>query len=183
MKLHIFGASGAGVTTLGTALAKALGIPYFDSDTYFWAPSEPPFTLRRPAAERDAALAQALTTRSSWILGGSAMSWAGEWIMQSDLVVFLWLPPDLRLHRLQQRELERYGNVIFTDPIRAGQAQAFLAWAAGYDDNSSGGSRTLANHTEWLSRFSCPVLELRGDLSVAQRLAALQAQLQELALQ
>ena len=57
-----------------------------------------------------------------------------------------------------------------------------MAWAAGYDDSSTGGSRTLANHTNWLARFTCPVLELRGDLSVAERLLAVQTRLRELAL-
>lgn len=182
MKLHIFGASGAGVTTLGTALGQALSISYFDSDAYYWVPSEPPFTIRRPEADRDAALAHALIQHPDWILGGSAMSWAAPWILAADLVIFLWLPQPLRLHRLQQRELERYGNVIFTDPTRAEQTRTFLAWAAGYDDNSCGGSRNLANHTEWLGQFTCPVLELRGDFSVAQRLNAVQTKLRELQL-
>jgi adenylate kinase family enzyme len=175
MKLHIFGASGAGVTTLGHALGESLGIPYFDSDNYFWEPSDPPFTVRRPPAERDAALAAALAHHASWILGGSIVGWSEHWLTAFDGVVFLYLPPAVRLARLQQRELERYGDVIFADPNRASQMQAFLAWAAGYEDGSSGGSRTLANHTMWLSHFSCPVLDLRGDLTVTERLQSVQA--------
>lgn len=184
MKLHIFGASGTGVTTLGLALGEQLGLPYFDSDNYYWdlAPHLAPFTLRRPAAERDAALAHALSQEQRWILGGSVVGWGTRWFNELDLVVFLWLPAALRLARLRQRELARYGDAIFTDPARASQYQAFLAWAAGYDDNTSGGSRTLANHSAWLHKFSCPVLELRGDLSVAQRQHAVQTRVQELGL-
>ena len=62
-------------------------------------------------------------------------------------------PPTVRLARLKQRE------------------------QAHYDDNSSGGHRTLANHMAWLGRFACPVLELRGDLSVVERVARVQATL------
>ncbi|MBO2009471.1 adenylate kinase [Hymenobacter negativus] len=170
MKLHIFGASGAGVTTLGHALSEALGIPYFDSDDYFWVSSDPPYTVRRPVAERDAALAADLARHPTWILGGSIVGWGEHWLTAFEGVVFLWLPPGVRLARLQQREQERYGDVIFAIPDRAAQAQAFLTWAAGYEDGSCGGSRTLANHTAWLGRFTSPVLELRGDLTVAQRL-------------
>ncbi|HEV2483277.1 MAG TPA: shikimate kinase [Puia sp.] len=54
MKIHIFGASGAGVTTLGQALAARLSLPYFDSDDYFWYATDPPFTTTRPAAQRNA---------------------------------------------------------------------------------------------------------------------------------
>lgn len=47
MKIHIFGASGSGVTTLGNALANQLNIPYFDSDHYFGKP--PIHPLRKDA--------------------------------------------------------------------------------------------------------------------------------------
>ncbi|MBF9236717.1 adenylate kinase [Hymenobacter sp. BT683] len=179
MKLYLFGASGTGVTTLGRALGQALSLPYFDTDAYYWLPSDPPFTVRRPAAARDAALAEDFTAHPAWVLGGSLVSWGTQWLTDLDLVVFLWLPPALRLRRLHQRELERYGNVIFTDPTRAAQTQAFLDWAAGYDDNSCGGSRTLATHTAWLGQFTSPVLELRGDLSETQRLEMVLARLQK----
>jgi adenylate kinase family enzyme len=74
MKLHILGASGAGATTLGQALGEALAIPYFDTDAYFWAATDPPFTERRPAAARDALLAHDLAQQHSWIVGGSLVS-------------------------------------------------------------------------------------------------------------
>lgn len=177
MKLHVFGASGAGVTTLGRALAGALGLPYFDSDDYFWLPAPPAYTQRRPPAERGALLARDLAQHPSWILGGSMGGWDDSWWTAFDLVVFLWLPPALRLQRLAAREQQRYGAAIATDPAQAARTAAFLEWAAGYDDNSSGGSRTIANHTAWLNRFACPVLELRGDLTVAERVAAVVARM------
>lgn len=182
MKIYLFGASGAGVTTLGTGLAEALGIPYFDGDAYFWVPSDPPFIVRRPATERNAALAYDLAKGPSWVLGGCVMGWGEGWPPPADLAVFLWLPPALRLLRLRQREHARYGDVITTDPARAAQYEAFLVWAAGYDDGTSGGSRTLANHTAWLGRFACPVLALRGDLTVAERLNAIRAEMARLGL-
>lgn len=104
MKIHLFGASGTGVTTLGHALSAQLALPYFDTDSYFWLPTEPPFTQRRPAAERDAQLAQDLPRFPSWLLGGSLVGWGEQWLAAFDLAVFLWLPPTLRLARLRQRE-------------------------------------------------------------------------------
>ena len=180
MKIHLFGASGAGVTTLGTTLEA----PYFDSDDYFWGPSDEPFAVRRPKDERNALLAHDLTRGPRWVLGGS-LGW-GIWGEQPlttlGLAMFLWLPPALRLHRLRQREHARYGDVTITDPARAAQTEAFLAWAAGYDDGSCGGSRTPANHTAWLGCFACPVLALRGDLTEAKRLNAVLAQVARLGL-
>ncbi|MEM6738348.1 MAG: shikimate kinase [Bacteroidota bacterium] len=36
MQIHIFGASGSGVTTIGKALSKELDLSYFDTDDYYW---------------------------------------------------------------------------------------------------------------------------------------------------
>lgn len=177
MRLHIFGASGAGVTTLGKTLGTTLGLPYFDTDDYFWEAADPPFTVRRPPARRDALLAHDLAQAPGWIVGGSIVGWGTQWLAAFDLVVFLWLPPAQRLQRLRLREHARYGARIIADPSQAARTQAFLDWAAGYDDNSTGGSRTLANHERWLGQFACPVLELRGDLSVAARASAVQSEL------
>lgn len=97
-------------------------------------------------------------------------------------MVFLWLLPALRLARLHQCERAHYGAAIRRDPAWVEQARAFRAWAAGYDDNSCGGTRTLANHTAWLQSFTCPVLELRGDLTVAERINQVQKELRTLGL-
>lgn len=180
MKLHVFGAAGAGVTTLGHALSATLGCPYFDTDDYFWLPTLPPFTARRAPAERDALLAADLAPHPSWVVGGSIVGWGEQWLAAFDIVVFLWLPPALRLQRLHEREERRYGAAIAADPAQATRTAAFLHWAAGYDDGSCGGTRTLANHERWLEQFACPVLALRGDLTVAERVAAVLARVQTL---
>ena len=39
-RIHIVGASGAGVTTLGRAVADALAIPHHDTDDFFWLPTD-----------------------------------------------------------------------------------------------------------------------------------------------
>lgn len=171
MKLHLFGASGSGTTTLGQALNATLGWPYFDTDDYFWLPTKPPYTERRLPSERNSQLVTDLASYQNAMVGGSIGGWGDEWFAAFNLVVFLWLAPALRLERLREREKVRYGT---DNPMQAARTAAFLTWAAGYDDNSTGGTRTSANHAAWLTCFTCPVLELRGDFTVAQRLEAIE---------
>ena len=167
MRLHIMGASGSGVTTLGTVLAENLSIPYFDSDQYFWEKTNPPFTKRREPELRNELILSDIWNHESWVLGGSLLKWNLE--VEFDLIVFLYTPHDIRMERLRKREHSRYGDVIFTDESRKQQYQDFMAWATGYDDNSTQG-RNLAAHESWLQTQKCPVLELRGDLTVNERL-------------
>lgn len=166
MKLHILGASCSGVTTLGNALAQHLNIPYFDSDEYFWEKTDPSFTKRRNPALRNQMIIDDIAKHGSWIIGGSLLKWDLE--PNFDLIVFLFIPHEVRMERLRKRELERYGDIIFTDPIRNQQYNGFLNWASGYDDKTTQG-RTLAAHESWLAGQTCQVLEIRGDYSVEER--------------
>lgn len=176
MKIHIFGASGSGVTTLGKALAQKWNYPYFDSDDYFWEKSDPPFTIRCDPELRNELLLHDLSQSEHWILGGSIIQWGESWTQLFDLVVFLLLPPHIRINRLKKREHERYGDIIYTDPERKKQYEDFLRWAGGYDDNTTksrlgkGSGRTLEAHRNWIKKLDCKFLEISGDMTVEERI-------------
>jgi adenylate kinase family enzyme len=169
MKIHIMGASCAGSTTLGHALAKRWKYANFDTDAYFWLPTDVPFTQRRTLDERNRLLNNDLQKHTDAIVGGSLVNWGQEWQTYFDLVVFLYIPPAIRLQRLKEREIERYGAAIFDNPERAALYQQFLTWAAGYDDNTTNG-RNLNAHRNWLSTLACPVLEIDGDTTINERI-------------
>ncbi|MHA4807497.1 P-loop NTPase family protein [Flavitalea flava] len=170
MKLHIFGASGTGVTTLGEALSERLNIPYFDSDAYFWERSDSPFTIRRDPALRNALIRKDLEATDDFILGGSVLNWGEQVFPVFDLVVFLWLPPEIRMQRLKKREIERYGDILFSNPSRKKQFEEFIAWAADYDQATGIASRTILAHEAWLTKINVTVLEIRSDRSTEERL-------------
>lgn len=46
--IHIYGASGSGTSTLGRYLAEQFQYAFLDSDDYFWLPTDPKFTTKRP---------------------------------------------------------------------------------------------------------------------------------------
>lgn len=179
MKIHIMGASCAGSTTLAKALAERINFTYLDTDAYFFAPSEIPFSIKRPLSERTAALRADFDAHDNAIVAGSLVSWGPEWITMFDHVVFLYLPHDIRMRRLHNREVERYGDKIFTDPYRAAQYKQFTAWANGYDDNSTNG-RNLGVHQQWLSRVNCPVLKIEGNTTVEERIKIVIEKIQNL---
>jgi adenylate kinase family enzyme len=128
-RIHLVGASGSGTTTLGRALAQQLGYPHFDTDTYFWVSTDPPFQKIRPAEERHALLAPDLEG-AAWVLSGSLCGWGDVYIPRFDLVVFCAVPPDVRLERLKARERERYGAGSIAPGGRLrDRHEAFIAWA------------------------------------------------------
>jgi adenylate kinase family enzyme len=158
-RIHVLGASGSGSTTLGQSVAQHLGIPHADADHFFWLPSNPPFTKRRPRAERLALLTQELPTDGDWVFSGSAISWATALETAYDLIVFLRLDPQVRLARLRHREAARYGARIEPGGDMAMASEAFFRWAADYD-TAGPTQRSLAAHEAWIAGQAAKVLRL-----------------------
>ena len=166
-KIHIMGASGSGTSTLGEALANVLPHTHLDTDDYFWINK---FTEPRPVPERREMLKEELLQSEQWILSGSLVGWGDYFTPYFDLVIFLWIPPDVRLARLKQRELERYGAEALAGGSLYEQSQTFLKWAALYDHaGTEVRSKTL--HEQWLAELSCPILRIEGDYSTEERIA------------
>ncbi len=161
MRIHVTGASGAGTTTLGRALATELSCAHFDSDDYFWMPTDPPYTKKRGAEERNGMLLADLTARDSWVESGSLNSWSEELNALIESVIFLWIPTEVRLARLRKREMRKLGRVD----------EEFMEWAAGYDRPGNRETRSRVLHEEWLAGLSCPVLRLTRDLTTEKRMA------------
>ena len=157
-RIHVLGASGAGVTTLGRALADALGTPHHDTDDYFWLPTTPPYRCRREVADRLRLMHEMFLDRSDWVLSGSLGDWGGAVVASFDLVAFLYTPTDVRLRRLRDREARR--------GWRDQETEEFIEWAAHYDDGTREG-RNLQRHLVWLKTLRCPVLRPDGTLPVA----------------
>lgn len=169
MRIHIFGASGSGVTTTGHDLAKKLNLQYFDSDDYFWKKTDPPFVDRQNPKDRNNKIKSDLENLDNWVLGGSVFQWGDNVFPNFDLVVFLFIPQEIRIDRLIKREFERYGDTIITEPNRKKQFENFIAWAIDYDNCTGIANRNFKAHESWLNTISFPTLKIIGDFTIEQR--------------
>ena len=164
MRIHILGAPGAGVTSLGKMLAERLGIPHFDTDDFHWFTDDAlPYRRRRNPEHRRLLLGQALSSGDSWVLSGALCGWGDVFIPQFNAVIWLWAPVEIRLARIRERERLRYG----ADRLAAGGDlhvvfEKFLRWAADYDADT-GNIRGRARELEWLGALPCPVLLCNAD--------------------
>jgi adenylate kinase family enzyme len=171
--IHVLGASGAGTTTLGRAIAQAYGHVHLDTDDYYWEPTDPPFQVKRAQSARVDMLGAALDAHPRWVLSGSLCGWGDVFIPRFDLVVFLLVPTDIRLARLLTRERHRFG----VEPLAPGGAmhaihEVFMTWAAGYDDGGEE-MRSRRQHETWLAALPCPLIRLEEPVGVAEQMARL----------
>lgn len=158
MRTLITGAAGSGTSTLAKALAERWCAVAIEVDALFWVPTDPPFKVKRDPEQRCALLVQQIRQHERVVVAGSVAGWGVDSLF--DLVVFLYVDAAVRIRRLQEREVLRFGTA---DPV-------FLQWAAQYDEGPLEG-RSFAKHEAWLRALSCPVLRLEGVKSVAEHVA------------
>ncbi len=177
-RIHLTGGSGSGTSTLGQALAEALGVPHHDTDDFFWLPTDPPYQEPRPREARCALLAHRLDRRPGWVLSGSLSGWGDVFIDRFTLVVFMDLDKRARIARLKQRERRRYGDAIDPGGAMHDAHVRFMAWAGAYD---TGGPemRSRKMHEAWLAYMHCPVLRMDGRLPTERQVAIVLDQLAE----
>lgn len=166
-RVHLMGASGSGVTTLGRALAGRLALPHHDADDYFWLPTAPPYQTTRPAADRVRLIREMFLPRPDWVLSGTVTGWGDEFVPFFDLVVFVTTPRELRLQRLRGRETAHFGaDAVAPGGWRHAETEAFVEWASRYEAGDREG-RSLAKDEAWLIGLSCLVVRADGSRPLA----------------
>jgi adenylate kinase family enzyme len=162
-RIHIFGANGSGTTTLGVALAKKLNCVHYDSHKYV----RDLYKKHKNYFVVYSLLDQDLRKSSKWILSGWLFNKADSYKRFYDLAVFLWVPKEIRLARLKQREVNFHGKgILAQDNPKYKSYKKFLDWTEKYDTAGVEQlSRTL--HEKWMANLTCPILRLEGDYSMA----------------
>lgn len=162
-RIHIFGASGSGTSTVGKVLAEKLDITYFDFDDYYWLPSDPPFTKPREAEEKFRMIVNDTMDLDDFVISGH---YAEEFKPIDDRLthaIFIWVPAKIRQQRLRQRELDWFGDRVLPGGDMYDGHEAFVKWAGNYDLNNDTG-RNIAKHTKRMKILKCPILKIEGDI-------------------
>lgn len=160
--IHIFGASGSGTTTLGKKICEELGYTLMDTDEYFWMPTNPKFTQKRPKKERIELMKHDINKSENVVISGSLTDWGDELIPYFTLAIRIEMKQSVRIERLVKREKERYGSRIEPDGDMYQQHIEFVEWAKSYD-NGGLDIRSKAMHDELEKSFPCKILYLDGE--------------------
>ncbi|WP_047812093.1 hypothetical protein [Desulfosporosinus acididurans] len=167
--IHVTGASGSGTTTLAKFICCKYGYTHLDTDDFFWEAIDPPFTVNREITTRQDLMLEAIERAGKCVISGSLTGWGDIFIPRFNLVIYLYTATELRLKRLRNRELQRFGGRILPGGDMHKEHEEFIKWAAAYD---TGGveMRSAELHREWLKQILCPIIELNGNLSCDENL-------------
>lgn len=148
MRLLISGGPGSGCTSTAEMISREMGVPMFDSDSFFHKPSNPPFHEQYSPEERRLILGSTLSKESSWIVSGSVATW-GLSSFTPTHGVLLNVPKTVRLQRLVKRQRNQFCARIDIGGDMHDEHEAFIEWAGAYEERVGIG-RNLATDRAFL---------------------------------
>ena len=171
--IHLYGASGSGTSTLGRYIAKQLGYLHLDTDDFFWLPTEPKYTQKRPEKERIDLMKKEIEGENGVVISGSLTGWGDVLIPYFTLAIYVATDTSLRIKRLKQREFQHFGDRILPGGDMFTNHQEFLTWASEYDTGDVS-MRSKLCHEEWSKLLSCPCMEVDGSRELSYNFSLVQ---------
>lgn len=158
--IMIIGPSGSGKTTLGRFVAAQLGYPYFDVDDYIWRKdTKKPYTVMYSHEEKISRLSNDILPYEYFVMAGSMSSFHYAFDDKFEMMVFLYVKPDIRVQRVHNRALECFGRRILEGGDLYENHMRFLESNRRYEKD---GSPNLHGQRKWMDEMSCLKLELDG---------------------
>lgn len=162
--IMIIGPSGSGKTTLGKVVAEKLGYPYFDVDNYIWRQdTAKPYTKMYTREEKISRLSNDIEPYEHFAMAGSMSSFHYAFDDKFELMVFLYAEPDIRVQRVHNRAIARFGERVLEGGDMHENHMKFLEENRRYEND---GSPNLSEQREWMKNMPCMKIELDGTNSI-----------------
>ena len=174
--IHIYGASGAGTSTIGKKICDEMGYFFMDTDDYFWMPTDPAYTTKREIKERLCMMHKDIDKAENVVISGSLVDWGDELIPQFTLAVRVVTDTDIRISRLRKRESESFGARIEAGGDMYAEHQEFIAWAGEYDTGSID-MRSKVKHDDWQKLLSCHQILVDGSKGINENFALIKREI------
>lgn len=156
----IIGPSGSGKTTLGKIAARKLGYPYFDVDDYIWKQNtDSPYTQMYTRDEKISRLSNDIAPYEHFVMAGSMSSFHYAFDEMFEMMVLLYVSPDIRIERVHKRAIERFGERVLEGGDMYEAYMRFLNDNRRYEED---GSPNMREQKEWMENMSCVKIELDG---------------------
>lgn len=149
----LFGANGSGKTTLGRELARILSFKHMDHEDYAFEESDMPYAKERSSDDCINLMLVDIEKYRSFVLSAVTGDFGKEIESLYDLTVCIEVPLELRIERIEQREINKFGNRVREGGDMYDQRQKFRDFVA---------SRSLLKIEQWAATLVCPVIRIDG---------------------
>lgn len=155
MKILVCGGNGAGKSTLAAKLSEMSGFPYVDTEHYYFPQAVDGYAYgaARRKEEVAALLLADLQNHDHFIFASVTGDFGGEVLAQFTHAVLVCVPRELRLERVRERSLRKFGERARPGGDLYEQEDRFLEMVK---------ARPEGRVEEWLSATGLPVLRVDG---------------------
>ncbi|MCL2462008.1 MAG: AAA family ATPase [Defluviitaleaceae bacterium] len=149
----VFGANGAGKTTIARELARILNYRHMDIEDYYFEKSEVPYTVARSREDCLSMMLADIEKYRAFVLSAVTGDFGGAITRFYELGVYVSAPLELRMERIRRRAYEQYGKRVQAGGDMHEREAEFLDFAA---------SRPLEKIERWAETLTCPVIRIDG---------------------
>lgn len=172
MGIILCGLNGSGKSTLGRALAESLGWRFIDNEDLYFPKNDPDYLYggQRTQAEVERLLLAAVREDDRFVFAAVKGNYGEAVLPYYERAVLVEVPRELRLRRVQQRSLDRFGDRA----MPGGDLYEREKW---FFDHISARPEDYA--ARWLATVDIPVLRVDGTRPVGENIALITAWLKE----
>ncbi len=149
----VCGLNGSGKTTLAGALAKELNFTHMDIEQYYFTSAQNPYASSRTKEEVERLLLEDIKKNPCFVFSAVYGNMTPEINENYTLVVYLDVPLDVRMKRIRQRAIDKFGDRVLPGGDMYEQEEKFFAFAE---------KRTPEKIEDWLKALSQKVIRLDG---------------------
>ena len=162
----VCGLNGSGKTTLAGALAKELNFKHMDVEQYYFTSTDNPYASSRTREEVERLLLEDIKRNPCFVfsaVNGDMTLGINE---NYSLVIYLDVPLDIRMKRIRQRAIDKFGNRVLSGGDMYEQEEKFFAFAE---------KRTPEKIEKWLKTLSCKVIRLDGTKPIPENVEVIKS--------
>lgn len=163
----IMGLNGCGKTTVGRELASMLNYRRIDVEDYYFpnnGESNVPYSASRTMEEVKRLILSDIKKYKNYVFSSVKCNWGEEITSTFKLAVILSAPLELRLERIKQREIARFGNRVLEGGDMYESQKEFHNIVA---------SRSADEIKKQAELLSCPVLEIDAAMPLKEIVKAI----------
>ena len=168
MGIIICGLNGSGKSTLGRALAETLGWRFIDNEDLYFPKADPeePFAVVRTQEEVTALLLAEVQRDDRFVFASVRGNHGAAVLPYYKAAVLVEVPRDVRLARIRQRSLARFGERALPGGDLYESEMRFYEMAA---------ARPESYASAWLTGLSIPILRVDGTQPTAENVTRISA--------
>ena len=166
MGLIICGMNGSGKSTLGRALAESLGWRFIDNEDLYFPKDDPDYLFARQRTQEDVErlLLEEVQRDDRFVFAAVKGNYGDAVLPYYRAAVMVEVPRELRLQRVQQRSLDKFGD-------RARPGGDLYEREKWFFDHISARPEDYA--VRWLDTVDIPVLRVDGTRPVGENIAVI----------